>query len=85
MSVSNGMLVDLTPPQIINVSTRDGVSYQSEDDQLHFVINFNDPESGILEYRCVVFQDIQVTWLATDLIQFNVGLSHFDLLHDTSV
>jgi hypothetical protein len=54
------MLVDLTPPQPLEVSTVSRERYQSRDDLLDFVLHFDDPESGIDHYRCVVYQKFQV-------------------------
>ena len=52
--------MDLTPPVLLNISTLSGDVFQYYDDSLHFVWNFEDVESGIVEYRCIVFQEVQV-------------------------
>ena len=51
---SNGLVVDHTPPDVIYVTTRDNAPYQQHNDSLSFIWDFNDPESNVTEYRCVV-------------------------------
>ncbi|KAL8573311.1 hypothetical protein ACOMHN_032773 [Nucella lapillus] len=56
---TDGVLVDHTPPQMIDVTTRQKSPYQLKGDVLEFVWNFTDPESGLDQYRCVIFQRYQ--------------------------
>ena len=53
---SDGVLVDHTPPELINITTVQQGRYQVQDDHLDFRWEFRDPESGIAEYRCMVFE-----------------------------
>ncbi|XP_076452271.1 uncharacterized protein LOC143287914 [Babylonia areolata] len=53
---TDGMLVDHTPPQMTDIGSKNRSLYQLSDDALQFVWNFVDPESGVGEYRCVIFQ-----------------------------
>ena len=53
---TDGVLVDHTPPELIDIGTENRTRYQQRDDVLHLVWDFQDPESGIEQYRCVVFQ-----------------------------
>ncbi|KAK7460764.1 hypothetical protein BaRGS_00038811, partial [Batillaria attramentaria] len=59
--VSDGLLVDRTPPELLLLSTANQAQYQQQDDVLNFTWHFKDPESGIAEYRCVVFENYQGT------------------------
>lgn len=56
---SDGMRVDHTPPILIKLTSLKGTRYQQENDSLHFVWNFSDPESGIREYRAEVYEAFQ--------------------------
>nr|KAG5700346.1 hypothetical protein BaRGS_029598 [Batillaria attramentaria] len=56
---SDGMEVDHTPPVLQKLTTSDGGRYQKRDDKLDFVWKFVDEESGIAEYRSVVFEKFQ--------------------------
>ncbi|KAK7496780.1 hypothetical protein BaRGS_00011989, partial [Batillaria attramentaria] len=51
---SDGMYVDHTPPDLLYISTDNQTQYQTRDDVLHFIWQFEDPESGVAEYRCVI-------------------------------
>ena len=53
---SDGVLVDHTPPELISITTVQQGRYQMQDDHLDFRWEFRDPESGIAEYRCTVFE-----------------------------
>ncbi|KAK7496755.1 hypothetical protein BaRGS_00011964, partial [Batillaria attramentaria] len=53
---SDGMLVDHTPPDLLSISTKNQTQYQQRDDVLHFIWQFKDPESGVAEYRCVIYK-----------------------------
>lgn len=55
-TTTDGMLVDHTPPQLVDLGTENRTRYQLRDDVLDFAFEFLDPESGISEYRCVVYQ-----------------------------
>nr|KAG5706426.1 hypothetical protein BaRGS_032819 [Batillaria attramentaria] len=52
----DGMLVDHTPPDLLSISTKNQTQYQQRDDVLHFIWQFKDPESGVAEYRCVIYK-----------------------------
>ncbi|KAK7493720.1 hypothetical protein BaRGS_00015049 [Batillaria attramentaria] len=56
---SDGMVVDLKPPELVRIGTVNQTKYQSRDDVLDFAWEFQDPESGIFEYRCTVLQRYQ--------------------------
>ena len=58
-ATSNGLVVDHTPPELINITTKDSAPFQQQDDVLHFIWDFHDPESGVAEYRCVVTESHQ--------------------------
>ncbi|XP_070206105.1 uncharacterized protein [Littorina saxatilis] len=53
---TDGMLVDHTPPELVDLGTENRTLYQQSQDVLHFLMEFDDPESGVEEYRCVVFE-----------------------------
>ncbi|KAL4222207.1 hypothetical protein ACF0H5_018245 [Mactra antiquata] len=54
---SNGFLVDLTTPILKGISeTETGLAYQAENSKLHLMWDFMDPESGIQEYRTVIYE-----------------------------
>nr|KAG5694401.1 hypothetical protein BaRGS_002255 [Batillaria attramentaria] len=53
---SDGVLVDRTPPELLNLRAVNETKYQQRDDVLDFAWEFQDPESGIAEYRCTVFK-----------------------------
>ena len=60
---TDGMQVDHTPPQLVDIGTRNRSRYQQRDDVLDLVWDFLDPESGIAEYRCIIYQLHQVSCL----------------------
>nr|KAG5686567.1 hypothetical protein BaRGS_027224 [Batillaria attramentaria] len=47
--------------ELLLLSTANQAQYQQQDDVLNFTWHFKDPESGIAEYRCVVFENYQGT------------------------
>lgn len=53
---SDGMLVDHSVPELKELHTANYSLFQQNDEILHFTWQFNDDESGIAEYRCVVLQ-----------------------------
>lgn len=60
---TDGVTVDHTPPEMIEIGTENWTQYQQRDDVLNFAWDFQDPESGVGEYRCVVFQTFHVSCL----------------------
>ena len=60
---TDGVTVDHTPPEMIEIGTENRTQYQQRDDVLNFAWDFQDPESGVGEYRCVVFQTFHVSCL----------------------
>ncbi|KAK7498950.1 hypothetical protein BaRGS_00009759 [Batillaria attramentaria] len=53
---SDGMSVDHTPPVLLSMGTAAQLPFQDEDSMLNFLWEFEDPESGVTEYRYTVFQ-----------------------------
>ena len=54
---SNGFIVDHTPPIMTELSdTNTGSLYQSQKSTMHLKWNFRDEESGIKEYRTVIYE-----------------------------
>ena len=57
VSQSNGFVVDHSPPIMTKLSdTENGAPYQSEKTALHLRWSFKDDESGIKEYRTVIYE-----------------------------
>ena len=65
---TDGVTVDHTPPEMIEIGTENRTQYQQRDDVLNFAWDFQDPESGVGEYRCVVFQTFHVSCLLLVLL-----------------
>ncbi|KAK7496779.1 hypothetical protein BaRGS_00011988 [Batillaria attramentaria] len=53
---TDGMLVDHTSPDLQYIRTVNQTRYQLRDDVLHFIWKFEDLESGVAEYRCIVYE-----------------------------
>ena len=54
---SNGFIVDHTPPVMTEISDTDsGSLFQSNKSTMHIKWNFRDDESGIKEYRTVIYE-----------------------------
>ena len=79
---SNGFIVDHTPPIMLEVSaSEDDVPYQSYNDVLHLRWNFRDDESGIQEYRTLIYEtrhgQKQKIWPSVDPYNVSVPVSTF--------
>ncbi|KAK7493737.1 hypothetical protein BaRGS_00015066 [Batillaria attramentaria] len=57
--VSDGMLVDHTPPDLVYMATENKTRYQQRDDTLDLTWEFQDLDSGIAEYRCQILELFQ--------------------------
>ena len=54
---SNGMLVDHTSPTLMYISdSENGQRYQSSNTSMHLRWKFEDEESGIIEYRSIIYE-----------------------------
>ena len=56
---SDGQTVDQTPPEVVQLGTVEGTPFQRDDTSLDFVWHFQDPESGVSQYRYAVLQRYQ--------------------------
>ena len=53
---SDGLKVDHTSPELVTIGTARTGDFQQDDTSLRFVWKFQDPDSGLAEYRCSVLQ-----------------------------
>ena len=77
--MSDGLVVDHTPPDLISLGTAAGTPFQQSDASLHFKWEFQDLESGLSEYRYVVHQLLHRTktkfWPAGSVDHHSLKLS----------
>ena len=58
-STSTGYVVDLTPPRVVYVRDHPhNLHYQTSDTEMYAAWLFEDPESGVVEYRYRVIGEI---------------------------
>ena len=79
---SDGFIVDHTPPLMTHISDTDGdTPYQSNNESMHLKWKFKDYESGIKEYRTVIFETRegvkQKFWPESSSYNQSVPLSKF--------
>ncbi|GAB1602264.1 uncharacterized protein LOC115224694 [Argonauta hians] len=57
---TDGFLLDCTPPKLKSIrASEKGLRYQATNDRLDLTLDFEDTESGMLEYRVEVFEEYQ--------------------------